>query len=163
MKKKVILAFCALLGACAVAFAGGQWETLPNAGDLLSGAETVPADTNAAGGAALPQTVKIPISRLGATGLQQSTPLTGFSITVAPTTNIVQITPAGTLATGTIVFPGGPANGQRIRIFSSQVITTLTLTPSAGTTITGAVTTLAANGSVEYVYSAAGTTWFRIQ
>lgn len=99
-------------------------------------------------------------------GFIQQTPLTGFSITVpaGPTAvSVVELTPAGTLATGTIVFPNTPVNGQRLQVFSTQTITALTLTPGSGQSINAAVTTLAANANVEYIYQSSNTTWYRVQ
>lgn len=162
MKKYLMIAAMAFVATTALA--GGSWETLPLLSAPLTGLETVPADTNAAGGAALPQSARIKVNQMRAALMQQSTPLTGFSITAATGTNVIQITPAGTLAAGTVVFPSTVVDGQRLRIFSSQIITTLTLTPGAGQTIVGGVTTLAAaNTSVEYVYQQSNLTWYRVQ
>jgi len=91
----------------------------------------------------------------------QSSPLTGVTETLTGTTTIdVNLTPAGTIAANTIVFPTTPTDTQQISIFTSATITSLTLTPGSAT-LTGGVTTLAANASVSYRYQAATTTWFR--
>ena len=94
--------------------------------------------------------------------LNQSSPLTGVTETLAGVQSIdVNLTPAGTIAANTVVFPTAPVNGQQVTIFSSQTITALTLT--ATQTVVGGVTTLAANGSVAYQYSLANTTWYRMR
>jgi hypothetical protein len=90
------------------------------------------------------------------------------SITIGPSggqylVDTLCLVPAGTIATFTVVFPAYAYDTQRINIFTSNIITALTLTPGAGQTITGAVTTLAANASVSYAYSASGVTWNRVR
>jgi len=89
-------------------------------------------------------------------------PLTGFTITIGNTDNILIIEPAETLATGTIIMPASPTNGQVVRISSTQVVTALTVSANTGQTIKGAVTTIAANGFASWVYRSTNTTWYRI-
>lgn len=72
----------------------------------------------------------------------------------------VLIEPAGTLATLTVQMPLRPKNGQVFALCSTQVITALTLTASAGTTILGAATALAVNTPVKYMYCAKNKKWF---
>jgi hypothetical protein len=90
-------------------------------------------------------------------------PTTGFSYTVPNQVNIVVLDPAGTLATGTVVLPAAPIDRQTVRVASSQIITALTVSPSAGQTLKGAPTTLAANTSVAWIYFSATSTWYRLQ
>jgi hypothetical protein len=141
--------------------AAGLWSTLPAPVIPMSGAETLPCDTNLANGVP-PQTEICTIQQLRGVTYQQSTPVTGFSIAAASATNIVQITPAGTLAAGTVTTPPAPVDGQRFKIFTTQTITALTVTASPGQTINTTVTTLAANAGVEWVYEASNSTWYRI-
>ena len=94
---------------------------------------------------------------------QQSSPLTGVTETLTGIWSIdVNLTPAGTIAANTIVFPTTPQNGQQVTIFTSQTITALTLTVTPATLV-GGVTTLAANGPVAYQYQLSNTTWYRIR
>ena len=159
---KKILVVLSLLLSCEAALAGGQFTDQLPALALPTGDERVPADTNLPQGR-MPQTVFLTVNQMRSTTMQQSTPLTGFSITVLPGTGVVQLTPAGTLAAGTIVFPTSVVNGFRLRIFSTQTITALTLTPGTGQTINAAITTLAANTAAEYVFQQSNLTWFRVQ
>lgn len=130
----------------------------------LTGNELIPADTALPQGQN-PQTELLPMQAVrGAGGLQQSTPVTAFSIQVLNSTNVLSLTPAGTLATGTILLPLAPQDGQRVRIFDTQIQTALTITPATGQTINGtAITALAANTPIEYIYQASSLTWFRTQ
>jgi len=92
------------------------------------------------------------------------TPLTGFAITVANGTRNLILTPAGTLAAGAVTFPASTSlvDGQELLIASTQIITALTLTGN-GSTISNAVTTLAAAGDrVRYKYVLSTATWYRI-
>jgi hypothetical protein len=99
-------------------------------------------------------------------------PLTGFSI--APQSNKLVINPAGTLATGTVLMPLNPLDGQTLRVVSSQTQTAITFTANTGDSIVGSITALVANTPVEYSYSLYGTgnsinpgtgarTWYRTQ
>ena len=88
------------------------------------------------------------------------TPATGFSITLANSDWHVVLDPAGTLATGTITMPPAPLNGQVINIRSSQIITTLTISPNSGQSVKGTPTTLGLGGIIEAIYRSANTTWY---
>lgn len=91
-------------------------------------------------------------------------PLTGFTVTMTVDQSVVSLNPAGTLATGTIVFPPTNVDGKTVSIFTSQTVTALTLSTSNSATFApAAVTTLAANGSIEYVYDLANNQWHRFQ
>lgn len=91
----------------------------------------------------------------------QSSPLTGATETLTGASSYdINLTPAGTIAANTVVFPATPQDTQQVAIFTSATITSLTLTPGTAT-LTGGVTTLAANASVSYKYQASTTTWFR--
>lgn len=88
-------------------------------------------------------------------------PLTGFSITIGNGVNRLILDPAGTLATGTVTMPTAPIDGHAITISSSQIITALTVSPSGGQTLDGALTTIGANGFASWTYVLATTTWYR--
>lgn len=151
-----------LAGALSItsAYAAGMFSTYPVATGALTGNEISPADTNLPNGAN-PQTETISTNQYRAVQYSITTPLTGT--TVSGVGQEAVINPAGTLAALTVVMPASPVDGQRFKIFSSQTLTSLTLTPGTGNTMTGGVTTLAANGSVEYTYNVSGATWTRDQ
>jgi hypothetical protein len=58
--------------------------------------------------------------------------------------------PAGPLAVGTLKMPSAPTHKWLLSISSTQTITSLTLNPNTGQTISNAVTTLAAGVPVRY-------------
>ena len=87
------------------------------------------------------------------------TPTTGFSITVGAGVKTLTLVPAGTLATGTIIMPAAPIDGQEIRVSSTQQITALTVSANAGQTISNAPTILNAGAGFEYIYNLANTVW----
>lgn len=93
--------------------------------------------------------------------VQRFTPSTGATLTIvqtgSPIINIV-IVPAGTIAALTIPFPATPFDGQIVTISSRQIITAVTQTIG---TVSGGITTLAANGFASFVYCASDTTWQR--
>lgn len=90
---------------------------------------------------------------------------TGFSVTIAPPTAgawmWLILTPVAGYAAGTIVLPSGPVDGQEVVVSTTHVVTTLTVSGN-GATVTGAPTTLAANGFFRMKYSAVLSTFYRI-
>ena len=100
----------------------------------------------------------------GSNGVLQNyavnTPTTGFSYTFAAGTQTLLLTPAGTLATGTVTMPPSPVDGMVITIQSTQQVTALTVSGNTGQTVVGPVTTLLANSPASYVYNLSSTTWY---
>lgn len=89
-------------------------------------------------------------------------PTTGFSITIANGTMTLMLTPAGTLAAGTITMPSAPADRQVVRLSSSQSITALTIAPNAGQSILNAPSSISPGVGLSWVYNLATTTWVRL-
>ncbi len=93
------------------------------------------------------------------------TPLTAFSLAfnTAGKSETMYLTPAGTLATGTITFPSDANSkiGQVLRIVSTQTQTALTVSSSGLTLVGTAVTALTANTPVSWEKVAAST-WLRL-
>lgn len=89
--------------------------------------------------------------------VQYAQPTTGQSVTMDNVSTLL-VDPAGTLATLTIVLPTAPADKQRAKIGSSQIITVLTVTG----TIVGTLTTLALGGYAEFIWYSAASKWFRV-
>jgi len=94
--------------------------------------------------------------------IEYTTPVTGFTSTVANTTGMYIMEPVADLATGTITMPVTPVNKQRVTLSSTQNITALTHNPNTGQTLRGAATSLTANTPVTWVYRQANLTWYRI-
>lgn len=137
---------------------GGLWSTLPTvpSANGLTGNELSPADTELSNGVQ-PQTELMSTTQLRALNYLQQTPVTAFAIVVPANVGMLQLTPAGTLATGTITFPPGAVDGQQFCIFDTQTQTAVTLSPATGQTINGtALTALVAN--TRYCYMFAGST-----
>ena len=95
----------------------------------------------------------------GPTGYATVTPLTAFTIAYGQGQTNLLITPAGTLATGTLTMELLPGNGQLECIRSTQIQTALTWSAPSGTTVTGAPTALAANTTYCMIYNQSATTW----
>lgn len=92
-----------------------------------------------------------------------SSPIAGFNQVIAGTTNVwLILTPAGTLATGTVTLPVAAScfDGMVVLVTSSQAITTLTVTAGAGTTVVGAPTSLPAGGFFALRYNTLTLTWY---
>lgn len=92
---------------------------------------------------------------------QVSAPTTGQTVQVSGSTLLVK--PAGTLVALTVNLPGCSAanSGQVITFSSTQAITTLSVTTSAGS-VSGGLSTLALGGGQRFICDGASTTWTRI-
>ena len=91
-----------------------------------------------------------------------STPTTGFSYTVPAGVVGTVLTPSGTLLAGTIVMPAAPVDGMTVSLSSTQAVTTLTLSPNTGQSISSAITTFALGATASYLYRASNSTWYKI-
>lgn len=93
-------------------------------------------------------------------------PAAGFTLTFALHQKVILV-PAGVLATGTIVMPPNPFDGQEAQVFLMRfAITALTVSPGAGQSIDAnslsTLTTLAANTGFTVKYNLPNTTWYRV-
>jgi hypothetical protein len=92
--------------------------------------------------------------------IQYVTPTTGNTVNANDAGNhTLIINPAGSLLALTVALNGSPADGDVLKICSSQVVTTFSMT---GGTIVGALTTLAVATFAAYVYNATASKWFRV-
>ena len=97
-----------------------------------------------------------------ASGYAKLIPVTGATYATPNNISVIQATPAGGLSAWTVTTPTGPYDGQRLRIFTTQTVTTFNLTAATGQTVNGNLAgTLTANTAVEYLYSLSTTTWDR--
>lgn len=101
-------------------------------------------------------------------GTDRQVPTTGFSIdwpTVGDLpAKVLILDPAGTLATGTVNLPDtslAPSDGHIYILASTQIVTALTLDPGTHS-ISGAITTIGANGYASYVYNESNDTYYRV-
>ncbi len=90
---------------------------------------------------------------------------TGFTVTIPDTDESVWLvlTPVAGYAAGTIVLPSAAeaVDKQEVLVNCTQIVTALTIT-SAGGTITGEPTTLAANDFFRLRFDAVTSTWYRV-
>lgn len=96
------------------------------------------------------------------TDVNMQTPLAGFSIAMSPTDKVLMLTPAGVLATGTVVLPVGPYDGQSVQVSSTKTVTAFTLSPGSGETVFNAPTTLVAGVGFHYFYRATDNAWYKL-
>jgi hypothetical protein len=90
-------------------------------------------------------------------------PATGFSYPIPDQIGNLIITPAGGLATGTVILPANVGDGFKVIIVSTQAVASLTLSANSGQSLSGATTALTANVAVEYIYSAETLTWYKLR
>ena len=90
---------------------------------------------------------------------------TSFTVTLLSNTNNqwLILTPLAAYAAGTITFPllSTVTDNQEIIIFSTQAVTTLTLSGN-GATIVGAPTGISQNGAIRFKYNSLATSWYVI-
>lgn len=98
-----------------------------------------------------------------AAAYQRVVPVTGFAQTISDNVSALVLKPAGTLATGTVVMPANPVDGQEVTLMSNQIITALTVNANTGQTISGTFTaaTFAANAFAKWKYVLTDTNWYR--
>lgn len=103
----------------------------------------------------------------GAHVSQYASPTTGFSVQVVPFVEggntFLLLTPAGTLATGSIVLPSTATSdhGQEVLVHTTQAVTALTVNGN-GSAVSGAPTTLAAGGFFRLRFDRVLSSWYRI-
>lgn len=148
----------------------------PAGPDVMTGNETVPADTNLSGGQN-PQTIRLPVTAFGGGKFVLNVPVTTDVINLDAQTRQLVVNPAGTIAALTVNFPAASAtmvNGQRIGVCSTQIVTALTMGAGTGNTFGSTVTSQAAlvpvvtgaASCMEWIYSKTSATagvWFRVQ
>lgn len=98
---------------------------------------------------------------------QYSSPsVTGFSVNVTDSGVSIHLilTPTGTMAAGTIVLPlaSNVEDGQMLLVNCTQAVTSLTISGNGATSVTGAPTTIAANGFFTLKYDKPSLTWYRV-
>lgn len=148
--------------------------TVPAGPTALTGTENIPANTNYSGGQS-PQNVLVPVTMFasGAGSLQVVTTNTSVEIANGVSTLVSN---QGTATIASIKMPSAPMNNQIVRIVNagSGVLTITALSANTGQSLVqgAAPATLAiqttnsaaaAVSSVEYIYRASNTTWYRIQ
>lgn len=90
---------------------------------------------------------------------------TGFSVSIGsgPESTWLVLTPVAGYAAGTIVLPpvATCVEGQELVVNCTQAVTTLTVSGNGGT-VTGAPTTLAANGFFRLRFEPVAKVWYRV-
>lgn len=177
---RIWLVAVATIAAAGIAYAAGQYDSFPTVGGAargsipagpsnVTGLETVPADTNLAGGAA-PQTVTVPLRTLGAGPIFYNlctNVVCPSPVQIPNGANGVMLDFASTITSATINLPLNPVDGQRVSISSPVTVTSLTIVPGAGTTLAATTPTiLTASTTVpqgyEYLFVASTAKWYRI-
>lgn len=99
----------------------------------------------------------------GQFGAQRQSPLTGFTITVANNVPALLLTPAATIAAGTLNLPAAPVDQQVFRFLTTQIVTALVVAAPAGQTVGGtALTQPAINTVYTWIYYQPSNTWQRL-
>jgi hypothetical protein len=86
---------------------------------------------------------------------------TGFTVTITAADKWLILTPTAGFAAGTIVLPSAPTDKQVVSVNCTQSVAALSVT-AGGTTVTGAPTSLAANGFFTLRFDAAASVWYRV-
>lgn len=147
-------------GVGALPAVSGAAVTALNASNLASG--TV---ANARLSAQVVLSTALPSSIRQSPTIQAASPLTATTVTFGTQVTDIDLflTPAGTIATLTVAFPADADSyiGQDLWVFSTQIVTALTVSVAGGTIYGTAATALAAGGAIGYRKLAANV-WFRL-
>ena len=91
---------------------------------------------------------------------------TGFTVAITDSSACtwLVLTPTVGFAAGTVTLPSvaNAIDHQEILINCTQAVTTLTVSGNGATAVTGAPTTLSANGFFRMKYDAVSKTWYRV-
>lgn len=91
-----------------------------------------------------------------------SAPVSGATVTIPNNCSWQHINPSGALSSLTVVMPANPIGGQEVLITVTQPITSFTLSPNTGQTISGPPTTMSANTSCCFRYRVNLNNWVRL-
>lgn len=164
-------AFCSTTNTAGVPGTASVCTTTTPAGpSVVTGLETVPADTNAAQGVP-PQTVQLTMASLNSLpiSVQALTPATATNaISATATMGGVLITASAALSPTDISLPPSPIDKQRFYFSSQQVITTgLHISGQGTATVANAPTAITPTTTgpfgYQFMYDAASDTWHRLQ
>lgn len=86
---------------------------------------------------------------------------TGFSVAVQTTDTHLILTPVAGYAAGTLVLPTG-VDREEVLVNCTQAVTTLTITPASGETVTGAPSGLSANDFFRLRFDGVVGAWYRV-
>lgn len=148
--------------------------TVPAGPTSLTGEETIPANTGAAGGQN-PQNVLLSLASLNSLPIQFQTIVPAPAVAGATPISASDLSGGifynspSTITAANITLPNNPIDGQQYVVGSNRTITTLNVAPGAGETMGGntAPTVLTASTTApqgyKFIFNKALTTWFRVQ
>lgn len=162
MKKRILRFLLPVAAALGIAgYALAQTITVPQVSTINPNNDVIQVIP---GGAPAANEVFAPAALItNVYGYYKSAPLTGFVYTFAKNVTYAAFNPAGTIANFFVSLPANPSDGARACIFTTQIMSTLLVSPTtAGQLINNAINgALAANTSVCYLFSASNATWDR--
>jgi hypothetical protein len=126
-------------------FEGGYYFNLTNSAGLAVQIDSAGNLTNVKGLAILGYTIEAPSS--------------GGTVTLNSEDSLTILNPSGTLTTLTIDMPPSPVPGQLMKVSTTQIITSLTVSGN-GHTIIGQPTTLVVGQAFSMIYDLGTTTWY---
>lgn len=143
--------------------------TTPAGPSVVTGLETVPADTHSAGGAQ-PQTVNLSLASLNALPWTKKT-VFAVATTLTPSALdggfMIDSATAALTPTMTIFLPGSPIDRQMFGFSTDQALQSISIAVSDGSTVKNAATALTpsttSGGSAgyEWIFNKADKTWYR--
>lgn len=98
---------------------------------------------------------------------QYESPTAGATVQVTDADDdiFLLLTPSGTIATLTVKLPASPASirdGQEVKVFSTQIVTALTVNGNGASDVLGEPSALAANGYFTLRYDSQNSIWYRV-
>jgi hypothetical protein len=160
MMKRTLAFAAALLGSASLAVIAWAQATPPISSQIFTDdlIQDIPHGAAAAGNRYI-----YPKQITTQYGYYKSAPATGFTYTFAANVSKAAFRPSTTLATGTITMPASPNDGQQVCMFSTQIVSTLTVSANTGQSINNNATAFTALGHLCYLYSLSNATWDRTE
>ncbi len=191
--KKLFLGIFALLSVTVIAAFAQTWPNLPIVGGasyscgtvnatqvctvpagptVMTGNETVPADTNLSGGIT-PQTVKLSMQTMGLGAYSYQLLVAGstaYTYTVPNNVKnvIFDIASTTTISSETVTAPAAPVDGQQVCVTSKNTITTFAFVANTGQTLAATTPTVLTPSTTVpqgycWLYRATSAVWYRLQ
>lgn len=156
---------------CLTTINGVCSQTVPAGPSAITGAETIPADTNLSGGAN-PQTVVLSMASINALPVSVQTVVAGSAFYTYTVPNnigtVIFDIAAGTISDERVTAPAAPVDGQTVAINCVKTCTAFQFIANSGqtlaaTTPTALTASTTAPQGYKWVYNASAAKWYRLQ
>lgn len=143
--------------------------TVPAGPTIVTGNETIPANTTLSSGAAVPQNVLVSLKSLNGLPLLFQNATTSHHVSASNISGGVVFNNTHTITQANVTLPAAPVDGQQYAISTNRTITALSVSAGGSTAIAAntSPTALTASTTIvqgyRFVYNLSGNLWYRLQ